>query len=146
MANAQNQLATSFQLDLVSPEKILSSEPVRFAIVPASEGAIGVLPGHSPVLTAMAPGLLEMHPANGNAVRRIFIAGGFLDITPTSCTALAVKATPFEEMNEAQLRQSYEAAQTNLARAGTEQERKALSDQVDVLKAQIESVTGRPLV
>lgn len=141
MAEAQNK--TSFMLDLVSPEKVLTSEPVTFAIVPASEGPIGVLPGHSPLLTSMAPGVIEMHPVSGD-VRRVFISGGFLDISPENCTVLAVNATDVSELDEAQVRSDYDAlVETRGKIANDDPEAKRLDDQIMVQKAMIEAITGK---
>jgi F-type H+-transporting ATPase subunit epsilon len=90
----------TFDLELVSPEKLLLSRPVEMAIIPAAEGDMGVLPGHSPMIVALRGGVIEVREA-GRQPERLFVAGGFAEITPTRVTILADEATPVAELSRA---------------------------------------------
>ena len=91
----------TFLLEIVSPERVLSSEPVRFAVLPALEGGIGVLPGHAPLLTALKPGIIEIHGAAANDdVRKVFVSSGFLEINEKQCIALTVDAIAVEDISK----------------------------------------------
>ena len=50
----------TFQLELVSPEKLLLSAPVEMAVIPAAEGEMGVLPGHAPMIVALRGGVIRV--------------------------------------------------------------------------------------
>ena len=67
-------------------------------VLPAAEGDMGILPGHAPVITTIRPGTICIF--NGNSVeKRLFVAGGFLEVTPDRCTVLADTATPVEDID-----------------------------------------------
>jgi len=87
----------TFTLELVSPERLLFSEPVDMAEIPAAEGDMGVLPGHAPMIVALRGGVIRIHRA-GKDLTRLFVAGGFAEITPERCTVLADEATAVEEI------------------------------------------------
>ena len=107
-------------LELVSPERLLFSEPVAMAEIPAAEGDIGVLPGHVPMIVALRGGVIRIH-RSGRDVTRLFVAGGFAEITPERCTVLADEATAVEEIvaetAEARIREA-EAAYLEAAKGG----------------------------
>jgi F-type H+-transporting ATPase subunit epsilon len=84
--------------ELVSPEKLLFSGEVDMVVLPAAEGDMGILPGHAPVITTIRPGTICIF--NGNTVeKRLYVAGGFLEVTPDRCTVLADTATPVEDID-----------------------------------------------
>jgi F-type H+-transporting ATPase subunit epsilon len=88
----------TFDLELVSPEKLLLSRPVEMATIPAAEGDMGVLPGHSPMIVALKGGVIEVRE-NGAVTERLFVPGGFAEITPTRVTVLADDATPVAQLS-----------------------------------------------
>jgi F-type H+-transporting ATPase subunit epsilon len=90
----------TFDLELVSPEKLLLSRPVEMAIIPAAEGDMGILPGHSPMIVALKGGVIEVR-GGGQPTERLFVAGGFAEITPTRVTVLADEATPVAQLSRA---------------------------------------------
>jgi F-type H+-transporting ATPase subunit epsilon len=90
----------TFQLELVSPQKLLLSRPVEMAVIPAAEGEMGVLPGHSPMIVALRGGIISV-TENGQVTERLFVAGGFAEVTPERCTVLAEEATPVAQLSRA---------------------------------------------
>ncbi len=99
----------TFQLELVSPEKLLLSRQVEMAVLPASEGEMGVLPGHSPMIVTLGGGVIRV-TEGGQVTERLFVAGGFAEVTPERCTVLANEATPVGQLSRA-------AAETRLREA-----------------------------
>jgi F-type H+-transporting ATPase subunit epsilon len=126
-------MADKVQFELVSPEKLLLSEAVDMVVVPGSEGNFGVLPGHSLLISTVRPGVIDVY--DGNVIgERIFVSGGFAEVTPERCTVLADEAMPLSTLDataiEANMR-TLEAALANLgdrvARlAGAERDEAAL--------------------
>jgi F-type H+-transporting ATPase subunit epsilon len=79
------------KFELVSPEKILVSEEVDMVVVPGTEGYFGVLPGHAPFISSIRPGTIDVYEGKAIA-ERIFVAGGFAEVTNKRCTVLADEA------------------------------------------------------
>jgi F-type H+-transporting ATPase subunit epsilon len=84
-------MADTVEFELVSPAKLLKSEPVEMVVVPGAEGDLGVLPGHSALIATVRPGVIDIHEG-GSVKERIFVAGGFCEISPERCTVLAEEA------------------------------------------------------
>jgi len=107
-------MAETTKFELVSPERLVLSRDVEMVVVPGSEGYFGVLPRHAPMISTLAAGVIDIYQG-GVVVERIFVAGGFAEVTETRCTVLAEEAVPLAEVDV----------------AATE---KAIADDRDVLK------------
>jgi F-type H+-transporting ATPase subunit epsilon len=124
-------MADKVNFELVSPERILVSEPVDMVVVPGSEGNFGVLPGHAPLISSVRPGVIDVYEGNSIA-ERIFIAGGFAEVTPERCTVLADAAINVAELDRAAVEQelgelgSRLAALRDAADRGSDEERAEL--------------------
>ncbi|MGG5812049.1 ATP synthase F1 subunit epsilon [Falsiroseomonas sp. CW058] len=106
----------TFQLELVSPEKLLLSRAVEMAVLPAAEGEMGVLPGHAPVIVTLGGGVIRV-TEGGQVTERLFVAGGFAEVTPERCTVLAVEATPVAQLSRAAAEQRLRDAEAAYAAA-----------------------------
>ncbi|GJD54146.1 F0F1 ATP synthase subunit epsilon [Methylobacterium dankookense] len=111
----------TFQFDFVGPERTLYSGAVEAVQLPGTEGEMTVLPGHAPVITTLRVGVIVVTEGQGNG-KRIYVRGGFADIGPTSCTVLAERAAPIEELTPESIDRDIEAAE--LARDATEDQQK----------------------
>src|ERR1700712_5023168 len=87
-------------LEIVSPEKLLLSRAVDMVVIPASEGDMGVLEGHTPMIVMLRGGTIDLYEAD-RVVDRLFVDGGFAEVTPERCTVLANNAIPLAEVNKA---------------------------------------------
>ena len=87
-------------LEIVSPDKLLLSQPVDMAVIPAAEGEMGVMPGHSPMILLLRGGTIVLHEG-GQPTARLYVSGGFAEITPERCTVLADEAIPVAEVSRA---------------------------------------------
>ncbi|HET6306546.1 MAG TPA: ATP synthase F1 subunit epsilon [Rhodopila sp.] len=88
-------------LEIVSPEKLLLSRPVDMVVIPASEGDMGVLEGHSPMIVTLRGGTIDLYEGD-RVSERLFVDGGFAEVTPERCTVLANQAVPLAELNKAE--------------------------------------------
>ena len=102
-------MAETVEFELVSPAKLLRSEPVEMVVVPGAEGDLGVLPGHSPLIATVRPGVIDIHEG-GSVKERIFVAGGFCEISPERCTVLAEEAIEVSAINKAAAQKRLEDA------------------------------------
>ncbi len=98
MANAN---ANTFNFELVSPDRVLVSEPAWQVVIPGEEGYFGVRAGHMSLIAAVKPGVVEVYKTEGAAPERIFIAGGFADVTAANCTLLAEQAMNVDDLDAA---------------------------------------------
>jgi F-type H+-transporting ATPase subunit epsilon len=94
-------MADKLNFALVSPERELFHGDVDQVVVPGSEGDFGVLPNHAPVMSVIKPGALRV--INGASERRIFVNGGFADVTPDGLTVLAEEAIDVADLDAAKL-------------------------------------------
>ena len=107
-------MADTFQLELVSPERLLLSRQVEMAVIPSAEGEMGVLPGHAPMVVALRGGVISVRE-NGAESERLFVAGGFAEVLPDRCTVLADEATPVSDVSRAEAERRLAAAEAALA-------------------------------
>jgi F-type H+-transporting ATPase subunit epsilon len=91
----------SVNLEIVSPEKLLLSRDVDMVVIPASEGDMGVLEGHSPMTVALRGGVVSLYEGD-RVTDSLFVAGGFAEVTPERCTVLAGEAMPVNEIDRAE--------------------------------------------
>ena len=97
-------------LEIVSPDRLLLSQPVDMAVIPASEGDMGVLPGHAPTIVLLRGGTITIY--EGGAPRqKLFVSGGFAEVTPERCTVLADEAVPVAELSRARAEEALGRAQ-----------------------------------
>lgn len=95
-------MADKVKFELVSPEKLLLSEDVAMVVVPGGEGNFGVLPGHSLLISTVRPGIIDVYADDQRSVsQRIFVSGGFAEVTAERCTVLADEALPVGEIDRA---------------------------------------------
>jgi F-type H+-transporting ATPase subunit epsilon len=108
-------MADPFQFELVSPERLLMSEPVEQVVVPGSEGYFTVLKGHAPLMSTLRPGVVEV--TRGGGKEGIFVRGGFADVSPSGLTILAEQAIPLADVDAAMLAQEVKNAEEDVADA-----------------------------
>jgi F-type H+-transporting ATPase subunit epsilon len=131
-----------FKFDLVSPEAKILSENVTMAVIPAEEGDIGVLSGHAPLIATVRTGVVEVYRDNMNdKSTRIFIAGGFADISGESCTVLAEQAINVNDIDKADIEKQIVQAEENLNLAEEEADRRRFQKRIDILRAMAQSVS-----
>lgn len=124
------------EFELVSPEELLVAEAVEMVVIPGEEGDFGVLPRHAPMLSTVRPGVISIY--ENNAVRdRIFVAGGFAEVTPERCTVLAEMALPVEDIDRGDAEQKLSDARDDLKDAKDEIERRAAERQIAAYEAML---------
>ena len=129
-------MADLIQFELVSPERLLVSRAVEMVVVPGSEGDFGVLPGHAPLISEVRPGIIAVFEA-GQVQERIFVAGGFAEVTSERCTVLAEQAIPVAEIDRAATDLVLKDAREDLGEAKAESERMAAERTIAVAEAKL---------
>ncbi len=132
-------MAEQVEFELVSPEKLLLSEPVDMVVVPGGDGNFGVLPRHSPLISTVRPGVIDVYQ-KGNVEKRIFVAGGFAEVTGERCTVLAEEAVPVEEIDRAETEQALKDAREDLSDAKEAADKKDAEGRIKVLEAKLDAI------
>lgn len=131
--------ADKVEFELVSPERLLVSEQVDMVVVPGVEGDFGVLPRHAPLISTLRPGVIRVY--DGREVKdRIFVAGGFAEVTHERCTVLAEEAVPVAEIDPARVEQELKDLGEDLADAKSDDDRAAIARRIAVRAAMREAV------
>jgi F-type H+-transporting ATPase subunit epsilon len=133
---------STFQFDLVSPEKVLFSEAVDQVDVPGSEGDFGVLAGHAPLVAKLRPGILTVF--RGGEQLRVVVNGGFAEVNPQGLTVLADMAVLIEEFDRDVLAGMIKDTEEDFADAAEGPQRDKLGRKLDQLKALQAALASAP--
>ena len=125
-------MANKIAFDLVSPEQLLLSAQADMVTVPGTESYMGVMAGHSPLVSTLRAGMIDVNVDGKDD--RYFIRGGFAEIGGAKITVLAEEALPMTEMDLAVLDQRIADAQEDEIAAKTDADRQKAAQLVDDLK------------
>ena len=93
-------MESTISFDLVSPEKLVFNDKVGMIIVPGKDGDIGVLPGHSKLLSSLRPGRVMVYSEDKQLLKSFFVTGGFVEINPEKCILLAEEIFEMSSLNK----------------------------------------------
>ena len=109
-------MAETTLFELVSPERLIMSKDVTMVVVPGSEGLFGVLPRHTSMLSALAPGVVDIYEEEV-ITERLFVVNGFAEVTADRCTVLAEDVIPIENLNPDELEEKIEEMRAEVRNA-----------------------------
>ena len=114
-------MAEQIQLEVVTPERRVLAEAVDSVNVPGMNGELGILPGHTPLISQLQTGVLSF--VQGGATHRLHVSGGFVEVNADRVSVLAEIAEHPEEIDAARARMAREHAEKTLsAFSGTEED------------------------
>ena len=127
-------------LEIVTPERLLLSKPVDMVVIPAAEGDLGVLAEHAPMIVMLRGGTIAIYQGS-QVTDRLYVAGGFAEITPERCTVLANEAIPVAEVSrqEGERRLTEAEAAYNAADKADIEALDAAMDRMQAARAMIEA-------
>ncbi len=99
--------------DLVSPEKLIFNDEVGMIIVPGKDGDLGILPGHSKLLSSLRSGRVMVYEENKNLLKSFFVSGGFVEVNPTKCIVLAESVDEISSLDRTALEQELKELENN---------------------------------
>ena len=94
--------------DLVSPEKLIFSDEVGMIIIPGKDGDLGVLPGHSKLVSSLRPGRVMVYGEDKNLLKSFFVSGGFAEVNPEKCIILAESVDDISVLDKSIIQKSIE--------------------------------------
>ena len=129
-------MADKVEFELVSPERLILSQAVDMVVVPGAEGDFGVLPGHALFLSTVRPGVIAVH--NEGAVReRIFVGGGFAEVTPERCTVLANEAMELSAIDRDAVEAELRDLNDDLSDAATDEEKGRIQSAIVIAQTKL---------
>ncbi len=131
-------MAETFGFELVSPEKLLLSVDAEMVTVPGDAGDMGILPGHAPVISSLRLGVIEVTKAGGGE-ERIFVAGGFAEMSNNKLTVLAEEAMPVADLKRDKLEAKLKDAREDLADAKQDHAKARAQAEIDKFTAMLEA-------
>jgi len=134
-------MPNQLHFELVSPENLVLGKDAVLVTVPGGEGDYGVLVGHAPMITIVRPGVIEVfEQENAAASDRIFVAGGFAEVTNERCTVLAEEAMPVSQLDRVALEQQAKDIAEDIGLAKSDAERAAAEAQLALVKAKLQAI------
>jgi F-type H+-transporting ATPase subunit epsilon len=113
-------MADTFQLEIVTPEKMVIRDQAEEMQIPGKDGYLGILPGHAPLITELAVG--EITYVRDNYTHHLSVAWGFAEILPNKVTILAETAERAEEIDARRAQEAKQRAESHLTTCNTEEE------------------------
>ncbi len=132
----------TFQVDVVSAEELIYSGQARFVALPGESGELGILPGHTPLITRIKPGAVRIEHTDGTKTEDdfVFVAGGVLEVQPKHVTVLADTAIRGKDLDEAKAQEALKLAQDNRASAKDAQDIAVVEGELAMLAAQLAAI------
>jgi F-type H+-transporting ATPase subunit epsilon len=110
---------SNIYVDVVSAEKSIFSGEAKFVALPGESGELGILHGHTPLITRIRPGSVRIQKANGDE-EFVFVAGGYLEVQPDRVTVLADTAIRGHDLDEAKALEAKKRAEEAMQNRGTD--------------------------
>ncbi|MGG4775454.1 F0F1 ATP synthase subunit epsilon [Alcaligenaceae bacterium 429] len=125
----------TLQVDVVSAEKSLFAGEAKFVVLPGESGELGILPGHTPLISRIRPGMLKIVMAD-NSEEVIFVAGGILEVQPSKVTVLSDTAIRAADLDEAKALEARERAEEALRNTKDQADMAVVEAELAMLAAQ----------
>jgi F-type H+-transporting ATPase subunit epsilon len=134
-------MADRLQLDVITPERRLISEQVDAVTLPGLGGELGILPGHTPLISQLQTGVLAY--TQGPTTRRLLVSGGFVEVNADRVSVLADLAEFPEEVDAQSARREREEAERRLGNfTGAPEELAAVRAELDRANARLQLAAG----
>jgi F-type H+-transporting ATPase subunit epsilon len=129
-------MADTFQLEIVTPEKMVVKDVAEEMQIPGKSGYLGILPGHAPLITELAVG--EISYRKSSQTYYLAVAWGFAEVLPDKVTILAETAERPQEINVARAQESKRRAEEALNNGKTEEDFTRAEDSLKRAETRIE--------
>ncbi len=120
--------------DLVSPENLVFSDDAGMIIVPGKDGDIGILPGHSKVISSLRSGRVMIYDEDRNLLKSFFVSGGFVEINPEKCIVLAESVNDMSELDKSAIEKQIQ----DILKSNTDN----ANDKINIAKDKLEALNA----
>ena len=125
----------TISFDLVSPENLIFNDEAGMIIVPGKDGDIGVLPGHSKVMSSLRPGRVMVYGEDKNLLKAFFVSGGFAEINPEKCIVLAESVVELNTLEKSLIEKEIQDLE--------KEDNNKSEDKLLVAKAKLEAINAK---
>ena len=129
----------TIHVDVVSAEASIYSGEAKFVSLPGETGELGILPGHTPLISRIRPGTVKIVTPD-DAEEVVFVAGGLLEVQPGTVTVLADTAIRSHDLDEAKAEMARKRAEEALANARDKAEVAVVEAELAMLAAQLAAI------
>ena len=130
---------STIQVDVVSAEESIFSGMAKFVALPGESGELGIMPGHTPLITRIKPGAVRIEKEDGSE-EFVFVAGGILEVQPHHVTVLSDTAIRGKDLDEAKANEARKQAEESLKNAKSEIDMAMARSELAILAAQISAL------
>ncbi|MDO9160334.1 MAG: F0F1 ATP synthase subunit epsilon [Burkholderiaceae bacterium] len=127
---------STIQVDVVSAEESIFSGKAKFVALPGETGELGILPGHTPLITRIKPGAVRIEVEDGSE-EFVFVAGGILEVQPNHITVLSDTAIRGHDLDEAKAMDARRSAEEAIKNANSDLDLAKATSELAVMAAQI---------
>ncbi len=132
--------AATIHVDVVSAEESIFAGEAEFVVLPGESGELGIYPRHTPLITRIKPGTVEITPSGGGDKQLIFVAGGILEVQPKGVTVLADTAIRGHDLDEAKANEAIQRAEDARRNAKGKEELAVVEGELAMLAAQLAAI------
>ena len=125
----------TISFDLVSPENLIFNDEAGMIIVPGKDGDLGVLPGHSKVMSSLRPGRVMVYGEDKNLLKAFFVSGGFAEINPEKCIVLAESVVELNTLEKSLIEKEIQDLE--------KEDNNKSDDKLFVAKAKLEAINAK---
>lgn len=129
----------TIHVDVVSAEASIFAGEAKFVSLPGEAGELGILPGHTPLISRIRPGTVKIERADGKD-EFVFVAGGLLEVQPGTVTVLADTAIRSQDLDEAKAETARKQAEEALRHAKDKTEVAVVEAELAMLAAQLAAI------
>ena len=133
-------MAATIRIDVVSAEESIFAGEAEFVVLPGESGELGIYPRHTPLITRIKPGTVEITPSGGGDKQLIFVAGGILEVQPKGVTVLADTAIRGHDLDEAKANEAIQRAEDARRNAKGKEELAVVEGELAMLAAQLAAI------
>ncbi len=130
----------TLHVNIVSAEQAIFSGEAEMVVAPAETGELGILPGHTPLMTRIRPGTVKIKLAGQDKEEIVYVSGGILEVQPKALTILADTSIRAHDLDEAKVMEAKRQAEEALANRATGQDRALVVAELAQLAAQLQAI------
>ena len=126
---------TKFFFDLVSPENLIFNDQVGMIILPGKDGDMGILPGHSKIISSLRPGRVMVYGEDKTLLKSFFVSGGFAEINPEKCIVLAESVNEMSDLDKSTIEIEIQTLESN--------NKDDVEDKIYIARKKIEAIDSK---
>ena len=121
--------------DLVSPENLIFNDQVGMIILPGKDGDMGILPGHSKIISSLRPGRVMVYGEDKTLLKSFFVSGGFAEINPEKCIVLAESVNEMSDLDKSTIETEIQTLESN--------NKDDVEDKIYIARKKIEAIDSK---